>query len=200
MSEETKLGIKKILDDRVLILEDAAKDKSESGLIIPEASKEKPTTGTITMVGPGIEGEIEMVVAEKQRVMFAKYAGTEIKIGKEQSEYKMVRQGDIMMTLDDSDPLGIGELLGDRILIQIDLPPSETETGLTIPGESQEQPTTGKVLRVGDGGNKTMEIEEDDYIFYGKWTGSDITVKGKKCKVIRHADVMLVLDKSEKVN
>lgn len=88
----------KPLFDRVLLKQIAIKENSTSfGLILPEASQEKPLIGEIVEIGDGIieDGENqEMLVKKGDKVLFSKYAGTEFKL--EQKEYIIIRQTDIL--------------------------------------------------------------------------------------------------------
>ena len=72
------------LNDRVLVIREEEEQKSVGGIIIPDTAKEKPQRGKIVAVGPGKMGDdgkrISMEVKKGDRVLFAKYAGTEIKI------------------------------------------------------------------------------------------------------------------------
>lgn len=87
----------KPLSDRVLVKADAAEEVTSSGLYIPDTAKEKPQQGTVISVGPGkIENgvKIEMTVKKGDKVLYGKYAGTEVKLGDE--EYLIMRESDIV--------------------------------------------------------------------------------------------------------
>jgi chaperonin GroES len=72
------------LGDRVVIEPQERDERTESGLYIPETAKEKPQQGTILAVGEGRRDDagerINMDVQQGQTVLYAKYAGTEVKI------------------------------------------------------------------------------------------------------------------------
>ena len=87
----------KPLFDRVVIKDAEMEETTKGGLILTSAAKEKPQYAVVIAVGPGgvVDGkEITMQVTEGQKVVYSKYAGTEIKIDGE--EYKIVRQSDIL--------------------------------------------------------------------------------------------------------
>ena len=87
----------KPLADRVIIKMVEAEETTKGGIILTGAAKEKPEVAEIIEVGPGgmVDGkEVTMQVKEGQKVVYSKYAGTEIKIDGE--EYKIVRQSDIL--------------------------------------------------------------------------------------------------------
>jgi len=87
----------KPLGDRVVIKNVEAEETTKSGLLLTTSAKEKPQMAIVLAVGPGgnVDGkEIVMNVAEGQKVIYSKYAGTECKLDGE--EYIIVRQSDIL--------------------------------------------------------------------------------------------------------
>ena len=86
----------KPLADRVLIAPQPAETKTASGIIIPDTAKEKPLQGTIVAVGGGTKDE-EMVLKEGDKVLYGKYAGTEIE--HEGKKYLIMRQSDVVAIL-----------------------------------------------------------------------------------------------------
>lgn len=86
----------KPLADRVIVEPKPAEEKTAGGLIIPETAKEKPLEGTVVAVGPGTQ-EVTMEVKVKDKVLYGKYAGTEITV--DGKEYLIMRQSDILAKL-----------------------------------------------------------------------------------------------------
>lgn len=87
----------KPLGDRVLIQADVAEEVTSSGLYIPDTAKEKPQQGTVVAVGPGkVENgiKVDMSVSKGDKVLYGKYAGTEVTIDGE--EYLIMRESDIV--------------------------------------------------------------------------------------------------------
>ncbi|MBR6119681.1 MAG: co-chaperone GroES [Oscillospiraceae bacterium] len=87
----------KPLADRVLLKATEAEETTKSGIILSTANKEKPVVSEVIAVGPGgvVDGkEIVMAVKPGDKVVVAKYAGTEIKL--DGVEYSIVRQSDIL--------------------------------------------------------------------------------------------------------
>ncbi|MBA92687.1 MAG: co-chaperone GroES [Phyllobacteriaceae bacterium] len=86
------------LHDRVLVRRFSEEEKSKGGIIIPDSAKEKPAEGVVIAVGGGRVSEDGKVrpldVTKDDRVLFGKYAGTEIKLDGE--EYLMMREDDIL--------------------------------------------------------------------------------------------------------
>lgn len=91
----------KPLADRVVIKVLEAEEKTPSGIVLPDKAKEKPQEGEVVAVGSGkiLDNgtKIEMDVKVGDRVLFSKYAGTEIKL--DGKEYLIMRQDDILAKL-----------------------------------------------------------------------------------------------------
>ena len=91
------------LGDRVVIQPTAREEMTKSGIVLPDTAKEKPQEGTILAVGPGRildDGKREaMDVKKGDKVLYAKYAGTEFKIDGE--ELLIVSQKDILAVVED---------------------------------------------------------------------------------------------------
>ena len=91
----------KPLGDRVVIKNCEAEETTKSGLILTSSAKEKPQMAMVLAVGPGgnVDGkEIKMQVKEGQKVIYSKYAGTEVKVDGE--ELIIVRQSDILAVVE----------------------------------------------------------------------------------------------------
>jgi len=86
------------LGDRVILKAASQEEVTATGVILPDTAKEKPQKGTIVAVGPGRvldNGERQaMEVAEGQTVLYAKYAGTEVKIDGE--DYLILSEKDVL--------------------------------------------------------------------------------------------------------
>lgn len=85
------------LGDKVVIKQLEAEEKTKAGLILTTQAKEKPQEAVVVAVGPGgLVGDVEvkMVLKEGDRVVYSKYAGTEVKF--EGEEYIVIRQNDIL--------------------------------------------------------------------------------------------------------
>ena len=86
------------LQDRVIVKRVEEEEKTKGGIIIPDTAKEKPMEGKVIAVGKGKlleDGKIHPVdVKAGDRVLFGKYAGTEVKIDEE--EHLIMREDDIL--------------------------------------------------------------------------------------------------------
>jgi len=87
----------KPLGDRVVIKQLEAEETTKSGIVLPSQSKEKPQQAEVLAVGPGgvVDGkEVKMEVKPGDKVIYSKYAGTEVKVNDD--ELIIVRQNDIL--------------------------------------------------------------------------------------------------------
>jgi chaperonin GroES len=86
------------LGDRLIIELVEQEEKTASGIVLPDSAKEKPQEGRVVAVGNGRvadNGErVKLEVAEGDRIIFSKYAGTEVKY--EGKEYLILRQDDVL--------------------------------------------------------------------------------------------------------
>ena len=87
----------KPLADRVLVKNDKAETKTMSGIIIPEAAQEKTQTATVIEVGQGTD-DVKITVKVGDRIMYDKYAGTQLKIDGE--DHLILRMSDIIATIE----------------------------------------------------------------------------------------------------
>jgi len=87
----------KPLFDRVVLKQLEAEETTKSGIVLPGTAKEKPQQAEVVAVGPGgiIDGkEVKMELTPGNKVIYSKYAGTEVKLDDE--EFVIVRQNDIL--------------------------------------------------------------------------------------------------------
>ncbi len=86
------------LHDRVLVLRTDNTQKTAGGIIIPDTAKEKPQEGKVVAAGPGKRDEegkrLPLNVKEGDRILFGRYAGTEVKI--DGVEHLIMREDDIL--------------------------------------------------------------------------------------------------------
>ncbi|SFG03201.1 chaperonin GroES [Planifilum fulgidum] len=87
----------KPLGDRIVLEAIEKEEKTASGIVLPDTAKEKPQEGRVVAVGTGRweNGQkIELEVKVGDRVIFSKYAGTEVKVG--DKEYLILRESDVL--------------------------------------------------------------------------------------------------------
>jgi len=97
MASKFKLNLKP-LGDRVVVEPIEREERTASGIILPETAKEKPQEGEVLAVGPGRRDDdgklIPMDVKKGDIVLFAKYAGTEVKV--EDKKLLILKESDIL--------------------------------------------------------------------------------------------------------
>ena len=89
------------LSDRVVLKQMEAEETTKSGIVLPGQNKEKPQQAEVIAVGPGgpVDGkEVEMKVSVGDKVIYSKYAGTEVEL--DDVEYIIVRQSDILAVIE----------------------------------------------------------------------------------------------------
>ena len=88
----------KPLDDRVVIKQSEAEEKTTGGIILPDTAKEKPQIGVVIATGPGKlldDGKRgKMAVKKKDEVLYGKYTGSDVEIDGE--KYVILRESDIL--------------------------------------------------------------------------------------------------------
>src|SRR5690242_6289527 len=102
------------LSDRLIVEVGEEEESTESGIVLPDTAKEKPQRGRVLAVGPGARDKdgkrIEMDVAEGDEVVFAKYGGTEIKLGSD--DVLILRESDVLAKVTPSTSKSKRELAG----------------------------------------------------------------------------------------
>ena len=91
----------KPLGDRVVIKMLESEESTKSGIVLPSSAKEKPQMAEVLAVGPGgmVDGkEVRMEVKIGDKIIYSKYAGTEVKL--DGTEYIIVRQSDILAVVE----------------------------------------------------------------------------------------------------
>lgn len=86
------------LDDRIVIKQSEAEDKTSGGIILPDSAQEKPQIGKVVALGPGKlldDGSRgQMSVKKKDKVIYAKYSGSDVEIDNE--KYVILRESDVL--------------------------------------------------------------------------------------------------------
>jgi chaperonin GroES len=90
------------LQDRVIVKQQEAEEKTKSGIFLPDAAKEKPTKGKVISVGPGRLDDngkaMEIPVRVGDTVYYGKYSGTEVEV--DGTKYVILRETDLLGVLE----------------------------------------------------------------------------------------------------
>lgn len=90
--------------------------------------------------------------------------------------------------------------LDDRVVIKVLEAEETTAGGIVLPDTAKEKPQRGEVLSVGngklqdDGSRGEMELSKGDIVIFGKYSGTDVTVKGSELKIMRESEVLARVD------
>ena len=91
------------LDDRVVIEQSEAEDRTTGGIYLPEQAKEKPTRGKVVAAGPGkmldSGNRGQMCVKVGDHVFYGKYSGTEVEVSSK--KYTVLRESDILAIIEE---------------------------------------------------------------------------------------------------
>ncbi len=87
------------------------------------------------------------------------------------------------------------EPLDDRVLVQVDEDGTEQKTasGLYLPDTAKEKPRTGIVLAVGTDEDLREKVKEGDRVLYGKYTGDEVDLDGKKVLVLSRSEILALV-------
>ena len=89
--------------------------------------------------------------------------------------------------------------LADRVLVRPLEAEEKTAGGIIIPDNAKEKPQKGEIVAVGEGkisdsGQKiAMSLKNGDKILYGKYSGTEVSIDGKECLIMRESDVMAII-------
>ncbi|MSP43397.1 MAG: co-chaperone GroES [Alphaproteobacteria bacterium] len=86
--------------------------------------------------------------------------------------------------------------LHDRVLVRPLDAEEKTKGGIIIPGTAQEKPQEGKIVAVGPGARREdgtiakLDVKVGDRVLYGKWSGTEIKIKGEELMIMKESDIM----------
>ena len=89
--------------------------------------------------------------------------------------------------------------LHDRVAIEATEQEEKTAGGIIIPDTAKEKPVQGKIIAVGDGAKDEngkripMDVKVGDKVLYGKWSGTEVEVGGKKILIMKESDILGIL-------
>ena len=90
--------------------------------------------------------------------------------------------------------------LSDRVIVKQQEAEEKTKSGILLPDSAKEKPTKGKVIAAGPGKlddkGKPMElgVRAGNIVYYGKYSGTDVTVDGEKFVILRESEILGVLE------
>ena len=90
--------------------------------------------------------------------------------------------------------------LGDKILVEILEAEEKTKGGIFLPDTAKEEKTEGKVIAVGggkvlDSGKvQSLEVKKGDKVIFGKYSGDEISIDGRKHKILKESEVLAIFE------
>ena len=90
--------------------------------------------------------------------------------------------------------------LGDKILVEILEAEEKTKGGIILPDTAKEEKSEGKVIAVGagkvlgSGKVQPLEVKKGDKVIFGKYSGDEIVIDGKKHKILKESEVLAVYE------
>lgn len=93
--------------------------------------------------------------------------------------------------------------LHDRVVIRRAEGDIKSKGGIIIPDTAKEKPQEGEVIAVGPGARDEngalvpLDVKAGDFILFGKWSGTEVKIDGEDLLIMKEADIMGVIDKSE---
>ncbi|MEW5316972.1 MAG: hypothetical protein WDW38_008309 [Sanguina aurantia] len=156
--------------DRVLVKVDKEEARTVGGVLLPASARNRPTAGAIVAVGEG------STVKESDRVIYSKFAGTELDFANDQ--YVLLKEEDVIGLLPASEKISSLQPLSDRVLIKTAKADTKTSGGVLLAAESTDKPNFGLVIAVGagkkdeDSGEVTApNVKVGSTVMYSKYSG-----------------------------
>ena len=186
----------------VLVKVVAAKEETEGGILLTGKSKIQKTEGTVVKVGPGkthpdTGAVIVMPVVEGDNVVYGEFDGTQIDI--DGDTHTLIRDDDILLKFTGEElSLESCSAVRDSVLVYVETKETSTEGGILIAStkNTQNRPSTGKVVKVGPGRFATngelmgMDMEEGDFIKFRDFAGNEIEINDEEYTVVHALDIL----------
>ncbi|TPK62400.1 co-chaperone GroES [Mesorhizobium sp. B2-4-15] len=96
--------------------------------------------------------------------------------------------------------------LHDRVIIRRAESDTKSKGGIIIPDNAKEKPQEGEVIAVGPGAREkngaliALDVKAGDFILFGKWSGTEVKIDGEDLLIMKEADIMGIIDKTEMVS
>ena len=84
--------------------------------------------------------------------------------------------------------------LHDRVIVQRVKEEEKTKGGIIIPDTAKEKPVEGKVVAVGNGKVRKLEVKKGDRVLFGKYSGQEVKVDGEELVILREDDIVGIVE------
>jgi len=189
-----------VLNNQVLVKLSKADDKTAGGLFVASEESSKPREGIVVAAGPGrTHPETGKLLAnsitEGDYVLLADFTGEKVEYCGE--SHLFVNADEILGTFEGGKTSAEAfKPTRDRALVEIAEVATETASGIALAVSDDEQPTLGQVVKVGEGRMTSLgelqplPIGVGDNVLYGKYSGTDTLLEGKKFKIVFGSDCL----------
>jgi len=175
--------------ERVLVKAVEPEEVTTSGILLPSSAQKRPTQGDV------VDNGSSSGVKAGDRVVYSKYAGTEIEL--QGATHIILKQDDVIGVLSDGNEIASLKPSQDRVLIEVVKSADTTTGGLLLTDAAKEKPTIGKVVAVGpgrsddDGKSVAPTVTVGSTVLYQKYSGSEFEgTNGQQYIVVRDADIL----------
>eukprot|EP00877_Chromochloris_zofingiensis_P013519 jgi/Chrzof1/8420/Cz03g10020.t1_CPN10 len=185
----------KPVGDRVLVKVDQEEKQTTGGVLLPTVARNKPTAGAIVSIGQAD------TVKVGERVVYSKYAGTEIAM--EGQEHVLLKEEDVIGVVPGNDRIAQMKPLGDRVLLKCAKAEAQTSGGVLLASESADKPNFGEVVAVGPGKKEgegddakvvAPNVQAGQTVMYSKYSGTEFEdVDETAYIVVRESDILAAL-------
>ncbi|CAD7697874.1 unnamed protein product [Ostreobium quekettii] len=177
--------------ERLFVKVDSADATTIGGIVLPASAQKAPTQGEV------VAAFKDSLVKVGDRVVYSKYAGTEIAM--EQAEHVLLKEEDVVGIMKSTEVKALAPV-ADRILVEVSDVEESTSGGVLLTSATQERPTFGTVIAVGpgkkdeDGNLIKTNVNVGSTILYSKFSGVEFEGEDEtKYIVIREADILAEL-------
>merc|ERR1711934_49355 len=188
---------------RVVVKVAELEKKTLGGILLPNSSQKKPTSGDVVAVGTAKHHDLTL--KEGNTVLYSKFGLGVVDVSMAGTEYAILFERDCIGIMPRSnasvDDIKDIKPLGDRVLIKVDAAEEETAGGVLLTDDGQEKPTTGVVMAIGPGkvNEETGEVSEmklkvGDKVSFFKWAGDAVdTPAGDTFNIVNESDALCKL-------
>ncbi|CAD7699416.1 unnamed protein product [Ostreobium quekettii] len=178
------------LGQRVFVRVDSADATTVGGIMLPSSAQKAPTQGEV------VAAFQDSNVKVGDRIVYSKYAGTEVAM--DSQEHVLLKEEEVVGIMTSADVKALAPV-ADRILVEVSDVDAATSGGVLLTSGAQEKPTFGKVVAVGPGKKgENGEVTKPDVkigtkVLYSKYSGIEFEDNDRKYIVIRENDILAEL-------
>lgn len=173
-------------------------EKTSGGILLPNQSQKRPTSGDVISLG---DGDHDFTLKVGDTIIYSKFGLGATDIVLQGEEHILISEDDVIGIMPQSgataDDIPHLKPIGDRVLLKITEQSDVTMGGVILPDTAKEKPLSGTVVRCGpgklndDGTRKVVKVSEGDQVVYFKYAGDAMeTSSGEKYIVLHESDIL----------